>query len=164
MARYDRIARLEPPQRDDAFTGWLAVRDLEGRERDTDLARRARLRFLAVRLIHRLIRRGSDLDRDSLQQQCDTVREELGQLPSRDPERERLAGFLKEVTTLDMATIVRATLGLADAARAEGHPFAAEEFYRTAVALAERHDLGTLRSEGVQGLAALDREPAPTGA
>lgn len=163
MARYDRIARLEPPERDDAYTGWLAVRDLEDRERDTDLGRRARLRFLAARLIHRLTRHGSDLDRDSLQQQCDTVREELGQLPSRDPERERVAGFLKEVPTLDMATIVRATLELADAARAAGHPFAAEEFYRAASALAERHDLDTLRAEGVQGLAALDRGPAPAG-
>lgn len=164
MARYDRIARIEPPRREDAYTGWLAVRDLEGRERDTDLGRRARLRFLAVRLIHRLIRHGSDLDRDSLQQQCDTAREELGQLPSRDPERERLAGFLKEVPTLDMATIVANTLALADAARSAGHPFAAEEFYHAAVALAERHDLDTLRSEGVRGLAALDREPVRAGA
>lgn len=157
MARYDRIARIDPPERDQAFTGWLALRDLAGRERDSQLGRRARLRFLAVRLVHRLIRNGRAVDMRSLRQQCDAVREELGQLPARDPERERLAALLTEVRSLDMASIVRATLELAGAGRADGHRFAAEEFYRASLELATAHRLDTLRAEGQRALVELDR-------
>lgn len=160
MARYDRIARLDPPARDDAFTGWLAVRDLQTDERDKDLGRRARLRFLAVRLAHRLVRQGDTVDRDSLRQQCDTAREELGQLPGRDPERQRLADFLKHVATMDPAAITGATLDMAATLRTEGHPFAAEECYRVAIDLAGAYDLSDLRSAGLRGLAALDTRPA----
>ena len=49
MARYDRIAPIPIPAREAAFPGWLMLRDLAGRERDPELARRARLRFLALR-------------------------------------------------------------------------------------------------------------------
>ena len=157
MARYDRIARIDPPARDDAYTGWLALRDLAERERDGELGRRARLRFLAARLIHRLARKGDDIDATSLQQQSDAVREELGQLPSRDRERQLLAELLKHAPTGDVAAIVRAGLDLADDARDGDAPFAAEEFYRTCMQLAESNGLDDLRSEGVRGLEALGR-------
>lgn len=155
MARYDRIARIDPPDRDDAFTGWLALRDLAERERDTELGRRARLRFLAARLIQRLVRQGDGIDADSLQQQCNAIREELGQLPSRDDERRLLAELLKHVPQRDAQTIARAGLDLADDVRDNGAPFAAEEFYRLCMALAENHDLDELRSRSARGLEAL---------
>lgn len=156
MARYDRIARLDPPPRDAAFTGWLALRDLQDRERDTDLGRRARLRFLAVRLIHRLSRQGDGIDRESLKQQCNSVREELGQLSGRDPERQRLAEFLKEVATLDPRAIVESALEMADTLSDEEQRFAAEECYRAAIDLAQAHDLDELRAAGLRGLTSLD--------
>lgn len=152
MARYDRIARIDPPQRGDAYPGWFVLRDLEGRERDGDLGRRSRLRFLAVRLVHRLIDRGTDVDRDSLQRQCDGVREELGQLSSRDPERQRLAELLNAVPTLDIPAIVRAALNLAQTSRDGEHWSAAEEFYRASMELAETHNLAELGSEARSGL------------
>ena len=157
MARYDRIAQMDPPVREDAYTGWLALRDLAGQERDTDLGRRARLRFLAARLIHRLVRQGDTIDGPSLQQQSDAVREELGQLPSRDHERQLLADLLKHAPTRDAPAIVRAGLELADAVLEGGAPFAAEEFYRVCMQLAEASDLGDLRSEAVRGLERLAR-------
>lgn len=159
MARYDRIARLDPPERDGAFTGWLALRDLEGRERETELGRRGRLRFLAVRLVHRLIERGDEIDGDSLQQQSNGLREELGQLPSRDMERERFADLAERVPDGDAAAIVRATFGLGDAARAQGHRFAAEECYLVGIALARRNGLAELRSGGLRRLADVGDRP-----
>lgn len=159
MARYDRIARIDPPARDDAFTGWLAVRDLAERERDGDLGRRARLRFLAARLVHRLVRGGNGIESESLQQQCDAVREELGQLPSRDSERQRLAELLRHAPTGDVRAVVRAGLDLADGARDDGAPFAAEEFYRVCTELAGNNGLEALQTRGRQGLEAL-RPPA----
>lgn len=152
MARYDRIARIAPPQRDHAYAGWLTLRDLEGRERDGDLGRRSRLRFLAVRLVHRLIDQGTGVDQDSLRRQCDGVREELGQLSSRDPERQRLAELLNAVPALDIGDIVRATLKLAETSRDGEHWSAAEEFYRASVELAEANGLVELGSEGRSGL------------
>ena len=55
MARYDRIAPIPIPAREAAFPGWLMLRDLAGRERDPELARRARLRFLALRPLLRVL-------------------------------------------------------------------------------------------------------------
>ena len=152
MARSDRIARLDSPPRDDTFTGWLMVRDLEDRERDTDLGRRARLRFLAARLLYRVLE-GSSLDRDSLRQQAEAIREELGQLPSRDPDRERLAELLKQAGALDVEEMVRSALGMAGAARDDGHPYAAEEWYRAAYQLARAHRLEKLAAAAAAGLA-----------
>ena len=160
MARYDRIARIAPPSRDDAFTGWLAVRDLAGRERDAELGRRARLRFLAVRLLHRLAAKGAEIDQDSLRQQCDAVREELGQLPSRDGERRRLAELLKHAASRDEPEIVRAAFDFAEAVDPAEHRFAAEELYRVGVQLADANDLPALREEGMRRLAELDTPQA----
>lgn len=155
MARYDRIARLDPPERDDAFTGWLALRDLQDDERDKDLGRRARLRFLAIRLVHRLTRRSNGRADESLRQQCDAAREELGQLPGRDPERQRLAEFLTQVSTLEPATVVDATLELADALAADGSTYAAEECYRAAIDLADACELGELHARALRDLTEL---------
>ena len=58
MARYDRIAPIAAPARAAAFPGWLVLRDLQGRERDAELARRARLRFLALRPLRRVLALG----------------------------------------------------------------------------------------------------------
>lgn len=155
MARYDRIARIPPPPRDRAFTGWLVLRDLDGRERDPDLGRRARLRFLAVRLVHRLAGRLDGVDAGSLQRQCDAVREELGQLPGRDPERHQLAEFLHAVSGSDMGAIVRGAFGLGDAYAQSGYGSAAEEFYRAGVELAHRTGLAELGGRGTEALATL---------
>ena len=156
MARYDRIARIDPPGRDDAFTGWLALRDLQEDERDVDLGRRARLRFLAVRLIHRLARHGDGVDAESLQAQCNAVREELGQLPGRDPERQKLAALLEQVPALDLSTIGGTVLELGEAIRATGHRYGAEELYRAALELAEAHDLESLRARSAESLSTLE--------
>lgn len=164
MARYDRIARLDSPPRGDTFTGWLMVRDLEDRERDADLGRRARLRFLAVRLLYRILRSGSSLDRDSLRQQAEAIREELGQLPSRDPERERLGDLLKQAGALDLEDMVRSVLAMAGAAADDGHPFAAEEWYRTAHQLARAHQLDRLADDASAGLASMDGRGPRAGA
>src|SRR5437660_5201543 len=95
MARYDRIAPLTAPARNEALPGWLALRDLDGRERDTELGRRARLRFLAVRMVRRLIREGFErVPSESFERQIEGVREELGQLATRDVERTKLADLL----------------------------------------------------------------------
>src|SRR5436190_1707288 len=84
MARYDRIAPLVPPARDSAFPGWWILRDIEGLDRDVELARRARLRFLALRPVLRFAEGGGTLPRDSYLAQIEGVREQLGYLPARD--------------------------------------------------------------------------------
>lgn len=164
MARYDRIARLDSPPRGDTFTGWLMVRDLEDRERDADLGRRARLRFLAVRLLYRILRAGSSPDRDSVRQQAEAIREELGQLPSRDPDRERLGDLLKQAGALDLEDVVRSALEMAEAAHYDGHPFAAEEWYRTAHQLARAHQMDRLAEAASAGLASVDGREVGAGA
>jgi tetratricopeptide (TPR) repeat protein len=155
VARYDRIARIESPARADAFAGWLALRDLEGHEREPEFGRRARLRFLALRPVRRLLDRGLDgVDDASLFRQIEGIREELGHLPGRDTERRLLADYLREVEGRDPNRLTRAVLALGYAADAAGHTYAAEEFYLTALEMSEAHGLA-LRAESLRSLAKL---------
>jgi tetratricopeptide (TPR) repeat protein len=154
MARYDRLAPLGMPSRARAFPCWSVLRDLEGHERDTDLARRARLRFLALRPVQRLIARGVDqVQLDSLERQIDHVREELGQLPARDLERAVLARFLNEVRTAQAERAILAALKVCEFAEQSGQRAAAEEYARTALELAERSEIPALGAVATRALA-----------
>jgi tetratricopeptide (TPR) repeat protein len=142
MARYDRIAPLASPPRDRAFGAWTVLRDLAGRERDADLARRARLRFLALRPVRRLVQRGiENVPAESFDRQVEGVREELGHLPARDPERIRMAQYLHRIRKRTPLALTTATLDLGEVAEAARHFSAAEEFYRTALELADAYRL-----------------------
>jgi len=156
VARYDRIARLDCPPRDQAFPAWMALRDLKGREREPDLGRRARLRFLALRPALRLLRHDDDqLEPGSFQQQLDGVSNELAELPSRDPERSALSAYLRDLGTGDPADIVVGALAVGGAVEAAGQPFAAGEFFRTALELAERFDRVDLEQQALRRLGRL---------
>jgi tetratricopeptide (TPR) repeat protein len=140
MARYDRIARLDAPARDDAFGGWLSLRDLDGREREPELGRRARLHFLALRPVRRLLQRGLDgPSAQSLAGQVDTAREALEQLPADHAGRDLLTRYLEEIGGRSPSGLVRATLDVGASAEIAGHLYAAEEFYRVAMELAREH-------------------------
>ncbi|MBI4545798.1 MAG: hypothetical protein HY703_11425 [Gemmatimonadetes bacterium] len=158
MARYDRIAPLEPPSRERAFPGWPVLRDLETQERDADLARRARLRFLALRPVRRLLERGlGNVAAESYERQIEGVREELGQLSARDPERARLAHFLHHIRDREPALLARATLEAGGFAETAGYRQGAEEFYRTALELAEVQHLRLEKLEALRRLGTLSR-------
>lgn len=130
MARYDRIARLDPPDPADAYPGWAAVADLGGAERNADLGRRARIWFLVVRALRRFRDRGEALDAASFTRQLNAIREELGQLPTRDEDRRRVADYLNDLAGLDPGTIAQASLEMAASLKLAGHTHAAAEFQR----------------------------------
>lgn len=158
MARYDRIARLEPPRRQDAFPGWLTLRDIEGRERESEPARRARLRFLAHRPVRRLLVQGLEVPGDeSLRVQLEGVRQEVERLDPRDPERSRLIDYLAEVAGRTPLGLVTATLEVGAGAESAGHTYAAEEFYLSGLELARMHDLPVYRGRALRRLARVHR-------
>lgn len=142
MARYDRITPLPSPPRDRAIPAWPVLRDLEGRERNADLARRARLRFLALRPVRRLVARGIErVPADSFQQQLEAVRGELGALPARDPERGHLTRFLHQIGRRTPLAVTAATLDMGEVLEEAGQLYGAEEYYRTALELAASYGL-----------------------
>jgi hypothetical protein len=142
VARYDRIARLESPPREQAFPGWPVFRDLEGRERDPDLGRRASLRFLALRPVRRLLDHGFDgPGQASLDQQIDVVLRRLNGLPADDADRARLTSYVEEVRRRVPGDLARATLALGEASESDGQLFAAEELYQTGLEVARAHQL-----------------------
>lgn len=164
MARYDRIARIPPPQREQALPGWFTLRDLEGREREPELGRRARLRYLAIRPVLRLLQHGLEGGTaESVSLQVDAVRQELSQLPTRDPERERLARYLREIGGPSPSGLARATLDVGQAAEAAGHRYAAEEFYQAALELALAHSLADHHIIALRLLGRVLRERAEWG-
>lgn len=133
MARYDRIAPLSSPEREQAFPCWPVLRDLEGQDRDADACRRARLRFLALRPVRRFADNPA-VSETSFQRQLEQVREELRSLAVQDAERVRLTRFLRQIEEREPGRIVPALLEFAEQAHAAGHMHAAEEFARTAEA------------------------------
>ena len=158
MARYDRIAPLAPPPRETAFPGWLVLRDIEGNDRDVEAARRARLRFLAIRPVTRLLDRGIDgVSRESYLSQLEAVREELGYLPARDVERGRLARFLHHVEDKNVSRLISAAIEMADACAAAGQTYGAEEYALTAAALADANGEERLRGTAHTTLARVYR-------
>jgi Tfp pilus assembly protein PilF len=137
MARYDRIAPLSSPARDHAFPAWPVLRDLEGQDRDVDVCRRARLRFLALRPVCRLIGRSADaVSSESYGKQISAVREELGSLSLRDVERARVTRFLRQIEDRDPKRLVAALIEFGEQANDAGHLYAAQEYALTANALA----------------------------
>ena len=133
MARYDRIAPLNSPTRDHAFPAWPVLQDIEGQDRDGDVCRRARLRFLALRPVRRLIDRGPHgVSPESFSRQLETVREELSSLAARDVERVRITRFIRQVEDRDQQRVLSALLDYAEQAYAAGHVHAAEEYALTA--------------------------------
>ena len=155
MARYDRIAPLTSPERDQAFPGWPVLRDIEGQDRDADICRRARLRFLALRPALRLAERHTQRpSTESLGRQIQFARDELSGLAARDAERVRLTRFLRQIEDGDARRLVPALLQFAEQSYAAGHVHAAQEFAHTA----EIAEAGVARS-------LIDRiAGAPTGA
>ncbi|HEX6559443.1 MAG TPA: hypothetical protein VF021_08265 [Longimicrobiales bacterium] len=161
MARYDRIAPLTAPTRDSAFPAWPVLRDIEGNDRDGDFARRARLRFLALRPVRRVLdHKDTPVGRESYLNQIEGVREELGYLPTRDVERARLARFLHHIEDRDSNRVVAAALEMADACAAAGHMYGAEEYALTALGLAEHHREARLQCAAYTCLARIERQRA----
>jgi tetratricopeptide (TPR) repeat protein len=151
MARYDRLAALAAPEREKSLPCWPVLRDLERAERDPDSGRRARLRFLALRPVHRLAAHGfAAVTLDSFERQVERVREELGQLPARDPERAVLAHFLNELRSSSGEAVIAATLQVSEFAESNGQLGAAEEYARCALGLSD-----TLHLDGASALRVL---------
>lgn len=161
MARYDRIAPMPAPPREAAYPGWLVLRDLEGRERDPELGRRARLRCLALRPLRRVLARGIDaVPAESWERQLEGIREELGHLSARDPERAELARYLRRIADRTPANLVAAALDLGEIPEKNGHYWAAEEFYRTAFELADAYGLGPERTGALRRIGRVCRKTA----
>lgn len=154
MARYDRIAPLAPPDRDHTFPGWTVFLDLEDDDRDEDRGRRARLRFLALRPLHRLlIARSGRAPNESIRAQLERLREELGHLPPHDTERDVLRSFISEVESLEPERCCSAAFRLAEEAARRGHLHGAEEAARTGLELAEHFGLPEVAAHGHRVLA-----------
>jgi len=142
MARYDRIGPLPAPARDQTIPGWPVVLDLEDDDRNDELAERVRLRFLALRPLHRILRSGVEqADHESIRSQAERLREELGRLHARDRERAVLRAFIDSVKSMEPERLCGGALALAEEALRRGHLHGAEEAARTGLELAEKTGL-----------------------
>lgn len=136
MARYDRIAQRPPPARADTFAGWPVLRDLDEPDASPELDRRVRLRFLVLRIAHRLLdRSAAGVPWESWFRQIDAVEAELGTLPGDDRERARLARFLRIARQRSPRALAAAAADIGALAETLGHEHAAAEYRATAAAL-----------------------------
>jgi len=142
MARYDRIAALPLPPRSQTIPGWCVMRELSGRERDTELANRMRLFFLALRPVRRRVDRGFEVSFDSHDRQIAAVRAVLDTMPASALEQVRLRAFLNAVSTRLPERVALATLDVATMAEPRSYYEAATEFAHTALAAAAHANPG----------------------
>jgi tetratricopeptide (TPR) repeat protein len=150
VARYDRLGTLPLPARETAFPGWNALRDLAGRERDADVARRLRLHFLTLRPLRRLVAQGDAIDRASLVAQVERVREELGTLSTRDPQRLAVGELLTALHDPSRVVMAANVLSFAERALEWGHVAAADEYARIALELGRREASPLLESAALR--------------
>ncbi len=157
MARYDRIAALPLPTRDQAVPAWGVLRELSTRERDNELANRSRLYFIALRPVRRLVDRRFAVPADSHDRQIAHVRAEIDALPANLPDRDRLRMFLVAVATRTPERVALATLDIATLAESRSHYEAAEEYALTALSAARDANPG-VESRALAVLARIARE------
>ncbi|MGH7443305.1 MAG: tetratricopeptide repeat protein, partial [Longimicrobiales bacterium] len=157
MARYDRIAALPIPDRDQAIPAWSVMRELAGRERESDAAGRARLYFIALRPVRRLTDRDFAVSDESHDRQLAQVRVEIDSMPASAPERGRLRVYLSAVGTRLPERVATATLDIAALAETRSLYEAAEEYALTALAAA-RHANPGVEARALTVLARLARE------
>lgn len=157
MARYDRIAALPLPERDQAIPSWCVLRELSGRERESELASRARLYFLALRPVRRLVDQGFAVPEESHDRQLAHVRSEVDALAAGSPERGRLRAHLSAVATRLPERVALATLDIATLLEARSHYDAAEEYALTAREAAQHANPG-VEARALTVLARLARE------
>jgi hypothetical protein len=159
MARYDRISPLISPEREMAFPAWPVLRDIEGQERDSDVCRRARIRFLALRPVRRVAgREPGAVSLASYTREIERLREELSVLPTRDVERLRIMRFIRMIEDRDPKRMVSAVLEYAERLDAAGHKHAAREFALTADVL--EAGAATALLERLDQTDATDSDPA----
>lgn len=138
MARYDRIAPLPTPRREQAFDCWPVLLDCELQPRDAEAGRRARMRFVALRPLARVVRQQEKLDRPSLLRQLTAVNDELGLLGARDPERAVLRSLVGALEGGVVEGIVTSAIAVAEFCLENAAPAAAGEYARWALDLAEQ--------------------------
>ena len=132
MARYDRIAALQLPDRADAMPCWPVLRELAGHERESDLAHRARLYFSVLRPARRLVDQNFAVPEESHDRQLTAVRNEIDNTPANAAERTRFRSFLNAVGSRSPERVATAALEIAAYAEGRGHYYAAEEYAHTA--------------------------------
>jgi tetratricopeptide (TPR) repeat protein len=103
------------------FAGWNVLADVEGREEDGKVGRRITNRFLLVRALRGALDDDLAVDPDSLAQQIEGIRREMGSQGSGDPEREHWEQALSLLESSDHESLQWALLEWGKAVECQGH-------------------------------------------
>ena len=126
------------PSKDETFSGWMILKDLEGREGDSEIDERIGTRFLVGRAVRAVLDEELAMDSGALRQQVGRVERELEVLDREDPERVNWGEVLRTLGSGDHEGLGRSLIGLSDRLDMQGHLYGACEFlnlgYQVAVA------------------------------
>ncbi len=122
--------------RQERFTGWPVLRDVEGKTEDGETSRRITARFLVTRLLRGVLDDDLTVDPDSLQHQIEGVRRELDDAPVGGDEPRAWVRVLDALEAGDLRELTGAVLELGDRVEWQGHLFGARELHRIAFDLA----------------------------
>ena len=136
----------------EAFSGWMILKDLEGRDADPEIERRITTRFLVGRAVRAALDEELAMDYTALRQQIARVEQEFGVVDGKDPERVDWANVLRTLGAGDHEELGRSLLGLADCLDMQGHLYGTSEFSSLAYDVAVACGSGSIAGEAARFL------------
>lgn len=146
------VPRLGDQSEGQAFAGWMILKDLTGREIDTEIDRRIATRFLVGRAVRAVLDEELAMDSKALKQQVGRVEREFEVIECEDPERGDWGKVLRALGAGAHEELGRSLLGLADRLDMQGHLYGAAEFFSLAYQVAIACGSGTIAGESARFL------------
>ena len=140
------------PSEGESFAVWMILKDLTGREIDTEIDRRIATRFLVGRAVRAVLDEALAMDSSALKQQVGRVEVEFEVLDRTDPERGDWDNVLRALGAGDHEKLGRSLLGLADRLDMQGHLYGASEFFSLAYQVAIACGAGAIAGESARFL------------
>ena len=145
--RSARVLGFGDPSKDETFSGWMILKDLEGREGNSEIDERIATRFLVGRAVQAVLDEELAMESAALQQQVGRVEREFEVLDGEDPERLDWGEVLRALGSGDHEGLGHSLLGLADRLDMQGHFHGTCEFLNLAYQVAVACGSGNIAGE-----------------
>ncbi len=136
----------------EVFSGWMILKDLEGREDDSALDRRIATRFLVGRAARAALDEELAIDAGALHGRIARIESDFGVLDQKDPERVEWSNVLRSLGSGDHEQFGRSLLELADCLDRQGHLFGSAEFFKLGHDVAVACGSGSIAGESARFL------------
>ena len=138
------------PEKDNSFSGWIVLKDLEGRETSPEVDRRITTRFLVARAVRAVLEEELTMDPATLAQQIGEIEKEIDAGDWQDSERVAWGEVLDALGSGQPTLLGSALLDVGNSVDMQGHFNGATEFFSLAYSVALACGSGTNAGEAAR--------------